>query len=134
MVMIREFAQHVKQFVMLLVLVMHLRGERLREAREHRHLSQRQLAELCELGENQIHRYESGKTEPSASTLAIIANALNVSTDYLVGLIDYPRGHLGELLTPDERKVVDAYNAGDNATLLEIIAARVRQMAAPNTD
>ncbi len=106
---------------------MSLKGERLRETREHRRLSQRQLAEICGLGENQIHRYENGKTEPSATTLALSASALNISADYLLGLTSEPRAHLGDGLTPEEHRLVNAYATGDNATLLEMITERMRQ-------
>ncbi len=106
---------------------MSFRLERLREERERRGLSQRQLADLCGLGEHQIYRYENGKTEPSATYLRTIANVLNVSVDYLLELTDEPRGKVGDSLTPQEQRLVSAYAAGDNATLLEMITERLRQ-------
>src|SRR5260370_27274151 len=106
---------------------MSLQLDRLKEVRESKGLSQRQLNNLCGFGESQIYRYEKGITEPSVSVLKIIANILHVSADYLIGLADQPQGQFGETLTPEERKLVDAYVAGDNATLLEMIAKRVRQ-------
>jgi transcriptional regulator with XRE-family HTH domain len=87
-----------------------LRTDRLRESREQRGWSQRELARLCDLGENQIHRYEAGKADPSATHLRLIADRLGVSTDYLLGLSDNPRGQLGDSeLNEDERAVLEAF-------------------------
>src|SRR5262249_8486806 len=87
-----------------------VRGERLREIRESRGLTQRQLAEICHIGINQLHRYENGKTEPSATTLALIARALNVTTDYLLGLSSDSQGRLVKSdLDDNELDVVNAY-------------------------
>lgn len=59
--------------------------ERLKEARQKKGLSQRTLADKIGLIKNQIWHYENGKTEPRLSTLVWIADALEVSIDWLVG-------------------------------------------------
>jgi transcriptional regulator with XRE-family HTH domain len=87
-----------------------LRTDRLREAREKQGWSQRELARLCGLGEAQIHRYENGVSDPAAKYLKLIAEQLGVSTDYLLGLSDKPRGQLGDSeLNVDERAVLEAF-------------------------
>lgn len=48
------------------------------------------------MGEIQISRYESGRGEPSATYLARIAQELNVSADYLLGLSDKTHGQLND--------------------------------------
>ncbi|HVO71044.1 MAG TPA: helix-turn-helix transcriptional regulator [Aggregatilineaceae bacterium] len=89
---------------------MSLLVDRLREARESKGFSQRELARLCGLGENQIHRYEAGKSDPSATHLKLIADKLEVSTDYLLGLSNEPRGQLVQSdLDNNELEVVEAY-------------------------
>ena len=40
---------------------------------------------------NTYRRYASGEREPSASTVATLAQFFNVSADYLLGLSDEPR-------------------------------------------
>jgi len=87
-----------------------LRVERLREAREEKGLSQRDLSRLCGLGDNQIYRYETEKSDPSSSHLKIISEKLDVSTDYLLGLTDVPHGQLVRSdLDTNEREVVEVY-------------------------
>lgn len=61
-------------------------GERIRERRKERNLSQSELAELANLNYVTISKYESGKVEPGAKAIARIANALDISTDELLGL------------------------------------------------
>lgn len=63
-------------------------GERIRELRIAAKLSQEQLAELASLNRVTIAKYESGKVEPGARALSRIADALEVSTDVLLGKTD----------------------------------------------
>ena len=83
---------------------------RLRQIREGKGFSQRELGRLCGLGANQINRYESGTSEPTVQTLITIANQLNASTDYLLGLTDDPQ-YIATLsqIEPDERELLDTY-------------------------
>ena len=50
-----------------------------------RGLNQDELAELATLSRISIARYETGKIEPGAKALGRIADALEVSTDILLG-------------------------------------------------
>jgi transcriptional regulator with XRE-family HTH domain len=85
-----------------------LRVDRLREARDRRGWSQRELAARCGLSEIQVYRYENGKSDPSASHLSLVANQLGVSTDYLLDLSDIPNGQLLETdLNRDERDLIE---------------------------
>ena len=60
-------------------------GGMIRELRKERGLNQDQLAELASLNRVTIAKYESGRVEPGAQALARIADALEVSTDVLLG-------------------------------------------------
>lgn len=60
-------------------------GERIRTKRKERGLSQQELAELASLNYVTVSKYESGKVEPGAKALTRIANALDVTTDVLLG-------------------------------------------------
>ena len=84
--------------------------ERLRNAREQQGWSQRELARLCGLGELQIHRYESGTTDPSTDNLKTIAEKLGISADYLLGLSNNPTSQLGEqFINDDERNMIETF-------------------------
>ena len=59
--------------------------ERLKEAREKKGLSQRELAQLAVISQPAICQFESGKKCPNADTVEILADILGVSMDYLHG-------------------------------------------------
>ena len=89
---------------------MGLKPDRLQTLRMQRGLSQRELARLAGIGETQIHKYEKGESDPSAKNLALIADQLNVSSDYLLGRTDMPNGLLGDMTFSDEElTIIDAF-------------------------
>lgn len=59
--------------------------ERLRIARETRKLSQTALAAEARLPQSSIVHFEGGARKPSFDNLRRLANALQVTTDYLLG-------------------------------------------------
>ena len=59
-------------------------GIRIRQARKEHHVTQEQLGELCELSTAHIGHIERGTRIPSIDTLFRIAQALDVSMDYLI--------------------------------------------------
>lgn len=63
-------------------------AERLKSLRLENELTQSELAKKANLATSCIAMIESGKREPSAHTVVSLANALNVTTDYLLGLED----------------------------------------------
>jgi transcriptional regulator with XRE-family HTH domain len=64
---------------------------RLRNARENiRKWSQSQLAERAKMPPSSIAHFETGTRKPSFDTLRRLANALDVTTDYLLGRVDDP--------------------------------------------
>lgn len=60
-------------------------GGRLAWARSLRGLTQHQLAVLIDVREKNVSRWESDQNEPTAKTVALLADALHVSTDFLLG-------------------------------------------------
>lgn len=60
-------------------------GKRIAELRKARGLNQEQLSELALLSRVTIAKYESGRVEPGAQALSRIADALEVTTDVLLG-------------------------------------------------
>ena len=59
---------------------------RLKEIRKSRKLSQKDIAEMANVSQSNIARYENLKTEATITPLAKIATSLSVSTDYLLGI------------------------------------------------
>jgi transcriptional regulator with XRE-family HTH domain len=65
-------------------------GARLRDLREKRGLSQKQVSEKLGLSQSSIAQYESGKTELTSKVLVLYSELYIVSVDYLLGLTDKP--------------------------------------------
>lgn len=61
-------------------------GERLRQLRKQKNLTQKQLAALVGVKNSIISFYEVGERMPSPEMVVKLASALNVSTDYLLGM------------------------------------------------
>lgn len=61
-------------------------GERLRNAREQRNISQEMLADKIGVNVTSISNYENNKTMPSSFILMCICQALEASADWLLGL------------------------------------------------
>jgi transcriptional regulator with XRE-family HTH domain len=57
-------------------------GQRLRQLRAERHLSQRDLAEMAGISTNSVSLIEREEISPSVSTLQSLATALNVKISY----------------------------------------------------
>lgn len=59
-------------------------GERLKQSRNAKHLSQQALAEIIGKSLNTVGLYERGLRQPSLETLCLLADVLDASTDYLL--------------------------------------------------
>lgn len=64
--------------------------ERLKAARDLRQWSQNDLATQAGMPPSSIAHFESGSRKPSFDTLRRLANALEVTTDFLLGRVDDP--------------------------------------------
>lgn len=65
--------------------------ERLRTARESKRLSQTDLAKRADLQPSAVSHFETGRRLPSFENLKRLADALNVTIDYLLGRAEEPR-------------------------------------------
>lgn len=65
-------------------------ADRVRAARALRGLNQAQLAEATKLQVSAVSHFETGTRSPSFDNLRKIADALQVTTDYLIGRSDSP--------------------------------------------
>ena len=63
---------------------------RLRELREGRGYSQRELSDMLEMAQPQYFRYEQGTRDLPTLLLIRLSEIYGVSVDYLLGLTDTP--------------------------------------------
>ena len=64
-------------------------GQRLKELREERGMTQKQLAQALGLNSVTYLHYEKSQREPPLSLLADMAAFFEVSVDYLLGLTEF---------------------------------------------
>ena len=64
-------------------------SQRLKELRAENNISQIELAELCNVQQSCVSKWERGVTLPDAEMIVVICEALHVSADYLLGIVDY---------------------------------------------
>jgi transcriptional regulator with XRE-family HTH domain len=90
---------------------MPFRVDRLKELREQKGWSMRELALRCGIGETMIRKYETSDTEPNSSSLIKICQILEVSSDYLLGLSDKPRGQYGDAnLSAEDEAILQTFH------------------------
>jgi transcriptional regulator with XRE-family HTH domain len=65
-------------------------GRRLAELRNHKGMSQYELADRLQLSRGQIANYEQGTREPDFQTLIRLADFFEVSLDYMLNRTDTP--------------------------------------------
>lgn len=58
-------------------------GQRIKELRQEKGLSQRQLADMCGLQQSHIARIEAGRYSVGLDTLALIGSAIGKKIDYV---------------------------------------------------
>ena len=94
--------------------------DRLRDVRELRKLSQSELADRSGLKPAAISHFETGARKPSFENLKRLADALEVSVDYLLGRVDELAGSASgdpeffrnfEQLSSDDRALAKSFLA-----------------------
>jgi transcriptional regulator with XRE-family HTH domain len=98
---------------------------RLRKAREMRELSQQELAERARLQQAAVSHYESGTRLPSLLNLKRLSEALEVTTDYLLGRSRSPE----QAPSPDEPLFRDfeRLTAADRELARQLVAQLARR-------
>ena len=64
-------------------------GERIKQLRTEKELTQEDLAQKLNVSKSSISLYETNTREPSISTLIALTQLFDVSTDYILGISDY---------------------------------------------
>lgn len=80
--------------------------------REAHGLSQQKFAELFNLSQQSIYKYENDISEPSLQTLIEISDYFNISVDYLIDHTDNPEPSetpFKETLTYEEKNLIQQY-------------------------
>lgn len=63
-------------------------GERLKEQRKARELSQKELAAILKTTNSSVCDWECGRSQPDLETLVKLSELFEVTVDYLLGLED----------------------------------------------
>lgn len=92
-------------------------GEKLKEFRKLRGLTQEQLAEMVEVTFQQIQKYENGNTRLNTDKLQVVAQALNipVSAFFDEGCSDE------KLLSEQEQRLIKGFRALTSPDVREFI-------------
>lgn len=72
---------------------------RIKEIRIEKKLTQKMLAQNAKISQSVLSQYENGQVEPTATAIIDLCDALEVSSDYLLGRSD----DLGIILINDEK-------------------------------
>lgn len=84
-----------------------LTGKRMKQRRLQLGISQQDLAAVLQTTQNQIWRYENEKNDPTGEVIVAIAQALDISADWLLGLTEDIKPFQGESdLTDMEREII----------------------------
>ena len=86
-------------------------GKRLKEIREHKRISQKELAESMDILPTQYSKVENGKVVPSIQTIVKAATALNVTTDEIIFGIQKNSVKEDEVKDPQFQERIKTINA-----------------------
>ena len=86
-------------------------GSRLRELRDSKNMTQKQLAERLGLTKSVISAYETSMRYPSYDVLIRIASIFKVSTDYLLGMEQNRTIDISGLSIENERLIYQLIDA-----------------------
>lgn len=83
-------------------------GDKIREARKSKKLTQRQFAELIDAKHNSVSNWENNQNKPDPDTIERICGVLDISPSYLLGTKD-----LEPSITDKEKELLNKYNELD---------------------
>lgn len=110
-------------------------ARRLREIRELRGLSQGDLAGKIGKEAGLISHFENARRAPSLLVLKRLADALQVTIDYLTGRSDYPAGAepqaVGDSVVARINRSVKSLDEVQKETVAQMVAGLVRSKQVP---
>lgn len=89
-------------------------GNKIKEARLAKKMTQDELAKQLGISKNAISNYENGVSTPKLELLVSLMNALGVDANYIYGTGSGDNDSLR--LTPPERSLILAYRRADTGT------------------
>lgn len=98
-------------------------GERLKELRLEKNLSQSDFGALFNKSANNISQYETGKRQPDLETLQQMSSFFNVSVDYLLGNTDTKR-----VLNHDSQSIIQKNDNNLSEKNKKDIAKKMRKL------
>lgn len=90
-------------------------GERIKQARKEKKLTQKALGKACGIDEANIRKYELGKANPKMETVEKIAEALGVPTVSLLGFED-------NLHIPDIGSAIYAFSNEETRKVIDMLS------------
>jgi len=90
-------------------------SERIAQRRKAMKLSQEKFGEIVGKSQRTVAAWEAGKRSPSFETLCILADALGVSTDYLLGRTEIPNIYADTKKDPSQEELERAKEAATAA-------------------
>ena len=110
-------------------------GDRIKQLRTAKNLTQSDLAKLVELTYIQIGRYERSKSNPSSEVLQKLAVALDTTTDYIMnGGTEQVQAQLADKELLNQFREVEQMEEKDKSIVKELIDAfitkkKIQQLA-----
>ncbi|MDO4267423.1 MAG: helix-turn-helix transcriptional regulator [Eubacteriales bacterium] len=77
-------------------------GQKIKEARKNKHLTQKQLADLIEAKHNSVSDWENDKNKPDPDTIELLCGALEITPNYLLATDS-------DDFSPTERQMIKKY-------------------------
>lgn len=105
-------------------------GETLRNLREEKGLSQKDLADYLKISRQAYNHYEAGKREPSYETLKALSDYFEVSTDYLLGKTNI-RNTADEIseAVADDKELADFWNELKEREDLQLLFKQTKNLS-----
>jgi transcriptional regulator with XRE-family HTH domain len=98
-------------------------GEKIKQARKAKKLTQVELADIAGVNSNHLSRLERGVFQPSVDVLRSLAAALELSVDFLLSKEDEgaTEVHLADKNVAERIRLIDQLEPEDKAALLRVI-------------
>lgn len=96
--------------------MIHLFGDRLRELRKNKNMSQDELGKFLGVTSNAIYSWEVSRSQPSIEIIKQLADYFNVTTDYLLGFNKEDEDKISKLET-----VLKEYGIDDLEKAMQIL-------------
>lgn len=99
--------------------------DKIKKIRKNKGLGQKQLAEMVDINAAHLSRLETGRYQPSVEVLKKLADALQVSTDYLLSDTDDEAEEIKikDRSFADKIRLLDSLDDKEKETVINVIDA-----------